>query len=456
MIRSVAKLAMGIFFHKIEVRCRENVPHSGPVVFLANHPNSIMDALVLGVVTKRKVNYLGHAGLFSNKLKSRFLQSSGVIPVYRLQDAPEKMDQNVRAFDACYRALENGEAIGIFPEGTSDMLRKVKKVKTGAARIILEAERRNGYALGVKTLPVGLYFFSRSRFRSSVLVNIGRPIDLASYLRLNEEDNHEAVYALTNAIQDQLEKVTVNIRHEELDPFVRDLEVLFQDDLKKELQDLSLNKKTSAVDFFLTQKIAECVEYYYKHDRQRVEHLKNGIEGYKRKLERLHLEDAMLKEKRGLARLFRSSAQKFWLAISGLPVAAYGIINNALPYLIAESVAKKYIDDRTKILTALLIGGGGAFVFFYAVQTLLVWYFWDVFWAWIYLALLPATGFFAIAYLKQIRSEKQLLSLSFVMFTNRHLLNKLRRERTRLLMEMNQAREEYGKVMGLETSLKAP
>jgi hypothetical protein len=406
------------------------------------------------VVTKRKVHYLGHAGLFSNKLKSWFLQNSGVIPVYRREDAPEKVEQNVHAFDACYRALETGEAIGIFPEGTSDMLRKVKRVKTGAARIILETERRNSYALGVKVLPIGLYFFSRSRFRSRVLVNIGRPVDLEPYFELNEQDNHEAVYALTNEIQDRLEKVTVNIRHEELDPFVRDLQTLFQEDLKKEWQDLSASRKSSAVDFFLTQKIAECVEYYYEHDRQRVENLKNRIEVYKRKLKRLHLKDAVLKEQQGMAQILLSGAKKLWVSIPGLPIAAYGILNNALPYFITEHIAKKFIDDRTKILTALLVGGGGAFLIFYTVQTLLVWYFWGLFWSCIYLVLLPATGFFAIAYLKQIRSNKSLLSLSFFMFTNRHLLNKLRRERGRLLKEMNQASEEYGKLMELETSLK--
>ena len=90
-IRVTMKIAMAVFFQKIEIRHGENVPKRGPVVFLANHPNSIMDALVLGVVTNRKVNYLAHAGLFSGKFKSWFLHNSGVIPVYRRQDAPDKM-----------------------------------------------------------------------------------------------------------------------------------------------------------------------------------------------------------------------------------------------------------------------------------------------------------------------------------------------------------------------------
>ncbi len=61
-IRFVVKFAMSVFFQKIELQNGENVPARGPVIFVANHPNSIMDALVMGLVTKRKVNYIGHAG----------------------------------------------------------------------------------------------------------------------------------------------------------------------------------------------------------------------------------------------------------------------------------------------------------------------------------------------------------------------------------------------------------
>ncbi|MFQ5677075.1 MAG: 1-acyl-sn-glycerol-3-phosphate acyltransferase, partial [bacterium] len=199
-IRVVVKTATAVFFQKIELRHVENVPRQGPVIFVANHPNSIMDALVMGLVTKRKVNYIGHAGLFSNKLKDWFLRSCGVIPVYRREDAPEKMDQNVFAFQACYEVLERGGTIGIFPEGTSDMLRKVKRLKTGAARIALEAEARNGYDLGVQIIPIGLYFFSRSRFRSRVLMNVGEPMKLRPYFQLYQKDKVMAVQEITNII----------------------------------------------------------------------------------------------------------------------------------------------------------------------------------------------------------------------------------------------------------------
>ncbi|RMF69365.1 MAG: hypothetical protein D6743_01940 [Calditrichaeota bacterium] len=451
LIRVVVKAAMAIFFQKMEVRHGEVIPERGPVVFVANHPNSIMDALVMGLVTRRKVNYVGHAGLFSNRLKSWFLRSCGVIPIYRKEDAPEKMDQNVYAFEACYRTLEKGETIGIFPEGTSDMLRKVKKVKTGAARIVLEAERRNNYRLGVQIIPIGLYFFSRSRFRSRVLLNVGKPLDLRPYFELNEKDNYEAVARLTAEIQRSLEQLTVNIRHEELDELVRDIELLYRDELKSETAGMLGHSPPTVAEFVLTQKIADCVEYFYERDRERIRQLHEKITLYKRKLKRLHLKDAMVKEKTSFSETVKESMRSMVKALLGFPLACYGIVNNFIPYAITETIAKRFVNDRTKILSALLIGGGVSFLFFYWVQVFAVGFFFGHLWGLIYLVSLPVSGMFALAYVKEVREEQKRISFSFFLFTNRQLFNRMRRERRLLISELDAIKEEYLRVIGLSS-----
>ena len=140
--QKIIKRGIAIFFHKMEIWHRENIPEHGPVVFVANHPSSTMDAFVLVAVTKQRVHYIAHAGLFSNKLKAWLLRSCGVIPVYRHTQKSDKIDRNVEAFRECYDTLERQEAIGIFPEGISDGFRHVRKIKTGAARIVLETEKK--------------------------------------------------------------------------------------------------------------------------------------------------------------------------------------------------------------------------------------------------------------------------------------------------------------------------
>lgn len=447
LTRAIIKIALKIFFQKIDIRHGENIPREGPVLFVANHPNSIMDALVLGVVVGRKVNYIAHAGLFRNPLMRWFLRSNGVIPVHRRQDDPEKMDQNVSTFEACSEVLERGEAIGIFPEGTSDMVRKVKKVKTGTARILMETEARNNYELGVKLIPIGLHFYSLSHFRSRVMANFGEPIDTAPYIKMYREEGFEGVRALTNTIQERLEALTVSVRNEELDDFVRDVEQIYRDELKQlSAENRKAKDKAYREDFVISKAIAECVQFYYDHDAARVRQIQEQIAAYKRKLNKLHLRDNMLKESVSHKELWRQATRAYVKAALGFLPAVYGIINNFIPYRIAEGFAKKFSFERTKILTALLLGGGLAFLLFYALQTSVVYMIWGATWALLYLLSLPVSGFYALAYVTLMREQKKKISFSFFIFTNRALIARMRRQRRALILQLNEIRDEYVKI----------
>jgi glycerol-3-phosphate O-acyltransferase/dihydroxyacetone phosphate acyltransferase len=455
-LQNVIKIALAIFFQKIEIRHGENVSKQGPVLFVANHPESQMDAFVISSAIKRKVHYIGHTGLFANRLRAWLLRSCGVIPVHRHRGTSDMVDRNVEAFQECYEVLERGDVIGIFPEGVSDMPRRVKKIKTGAARIVLESERRNRYRLGVRLIPVGLHFFSRSRFRSKVLVNVGRAIDLQPYFALHENDNFNAVNRLTAQIQSNLEHLTVHVQHTELDRFIKDIEDIYRDELMTQtLADHKSSKKLVA-EFVITQKIADCVAYYHEHDPQKVRDMEEKISGYRRKLKRLHLKDIMVKERTSIKKLFKAELTGIAKVIIGFPLAAYGVLNNFIPYRITEYIARRFIDDKTKILMALFLGGGITFILFYCAQVLLVWYLEGYIWAIFYLITLPPSGFFALGYIKEIRKIQERVSFSFFLFTNRHLIGKMRRARNALISEMNVCKDEYMELMNRTTSKKIP
>lgn len=451
-LQNIIKAALAIFFQKIEVRHGENIPKRGPVLLAVNHPDSQMDAFVLSAVIKRKVHYIGHAGLFANKMRGKLLRSCGVIPVYRKHGNADGMDRNVEAFQECYGILERGGVIGIFPEGISEISRRVKRIKTGAARIVLETERKNNYSLGSKLIPVGLHFFSRSRFRSRVLVNVGRPIDLQPFFSLNEKDNVDAVSRLTARIQNSLEHLTVNVQHSELDRFVKDIENIYRDELMIQTMADHKSSKKIVAEFIITQKIADCVGYFHQNNPQKVRDMEEKISAYKRKLRRLHLKDIMVREKTSIKKLFKAELAGIVRAIAGFPFAIYGVLNNFVPYRVTEFIVKKFIDDKTKILMALLFGGGITFILFYSAQVSLVWFIAGYPWAILYFCTLPVSGFFALKYGKEIRQIQERVSFSFFLFTNRHLIGKMRRTRNMLIREMNYCKDEYLETMKRENS----
>lgn len=439
----LAKLGLSLFFQKIEVRHGENIPDKAPVILASNHPSSQMDAMLISTITSRMVHHIAHAGLFSRRFRAWFLRSSGVIPVRRRQGAEDAPDRNVDMFASCFEVLERGGALSIFPEGVSDARRRVKKIKTGAARIALDAERKNGYTLGVQLIPIGLHFFSRSRFRSKVLVNVGRSIDLKPFFGVNEQNGQEAVRRVTEALQKHLEDLTINIKYPELEEFIRDLDIIYRDELLSEAPQGGKVSTKTVEDFVLSQKIAECVEYYHERDPRLVQNMREKVDLYKRKLKRCRLKDAMLKERQKPGGILRRELFNITKALWGFPFACYGIINNYIPFRFTGQLAKRYLSERSKILMALFLGGSAAFLTCYAIQVFAVWLNWGAVWASAYFASLPISGFFALGYLKRVREERERISYSLFLFTRRHLVGKMRYARKQLISELDRIKDEY-------------
>src|SRR5262245_14422098 len=111
-VRAFGRFWIKRFFRKIEVLGKENII-SGPVIFAINHPNNLIDTLVVAYAIERKIHYLATAQLFRNKITSLFLHNMGVIPVYRKQDDTSHGEKNISMFQACYDILKQGGAIGI-------------------------------------------------------------------------------------------------------------------------------------------------------------------------------------------------------------------------------------------------------------------------------------------------------------------------------------------------------
>ena len=102
--------------------------------------------------------------------------------------------------------MEGNNSLMLFPEGTSYHELKLRKIKTGGARIALSVEKKNNYDLGVRIIPIGLYYSNPSKFRSKIYVNTGGLIDVRDFKETYEKDEVAGVQALTRRIKESLEK----------------------------------------------------------------------------------------------------------------------------------------------------------------------------------------------------------------------------------------------------------
>ena len=106
------------FWYRPTVIGKENIPNEGAIVLAGNHIH-IMDQCNVIISTKRKLHYMAKKEYFDDKKVAWFFRLVGCIPVDR-----SKKDENAK--HSALKVLENNHALGIFPEGTRNGLKKEK------------------------------------------------------------------------------------------------------------------------------------------------------------------------------------------------------------------------------------------------------------------------------------------------------------------------------------------
>jgi 1-acyl-sn-glycerol-3-phosphate acyltransferase len=218
-------IKIGLFFlHKnIAVYGKENIPKKGAVIFVGNHQNALIDAILIPTTTKRNIYFLSRASAFKNKLVSKFLQSLNMIPVYRIRDGIKTIQNNAKTFEQCFEILKTKEAIEIFAEGEHHLKRRVLPFKKGFARIILGTLQKYPN-LEIQIIPVGFNYDSHLNFPSSVSIYYGKPILANKFITPNNQDVRFA--NLINEVSSALKKLTLHIEDSDnYDQIIQKLEL---------------------------------------------------------------------------------------------------------------------------------------------------------------------------------------------------------------------------------------
>jgi 1-acyl-sn-glycerol-3-phosphate acyltransferase len=184
-VRILARTLLVLFFRRVEVSGLENLPPQGGGLLLAWHPNGLIDPALLLATFPGRVVFGARHGLFRWPLLGSLLRAVAV-PIFRRQDLPAGGDSaaarrgNEASLAALAEAVLGGKFAVLFPEGDSHDEPHPLALRTGAARLLVDASRRAGRAPLV--VPVGLHYDRKRFFRSRALVEYHPPLDLAAEL----------------------------------------------------------------------------------------------------------------------------------------------------------------------------------------------------------------------------------------------------------------------------------
>lgn len=464
-LRLFLKGAANVFFVDIESVDEDRIPETGPLIFVANHPNSIMDTVILGTRTPRQVHYMARSGLFANPVVRFIFNRCGVIPVYRQQDNPTKTGSNVEAFQAAWDVLARGGCIGIFPEGRNAPERHVRDLKTGTARIALGAEARHDFELGVKIVPVGLNFEDRDRFLSRVIVSFGLPIDARDYRAAWVADERATVRRLTDDIQGALRNEVVHVGELRSVEFVKDIEAIYGqtlfdslstvardnpeytspllDSLRAREGDAVARDRDLVERLYLKQRLAAALEYFEGVSPERVEHVRQQLQSYKENLAQFRLR-VNFSDRLPDTLSMRHDAVKFTLyAVLLAPIFLWGLVNNIAPFWLTRVVSRRTPEEAMRAITALLVGIV-LFAVAWTAQGYAVWYVTDSALATLlYLASLPFAGVFALRYRRQVARYRGQIVVRTLVSTRSAMFRDLLAQREQLIDELEAMRQTF-------------
>lgn len=323
-VKLIVALGVRLYYKEIRVVNREELDQSGPIILIANHPNTLMDAWMLGYVNRRRIHFMAKATFFNSPLKRKLLSTLGIIPINRKSDGVVRGVANKDSFEACYNLLESGQILAIFPEGTSFLERKLRELKTGSARIALEAEARNEGHLGLKVIPIGLNYINADSFRGSVVVHVGKSISVQEYLQEYEVHQGIAAKKLTERFRIELSRVFVTLETEQHEKLGKQLCYLFESKYNEEKGVLN--------SIGLLKQFQERLDVLSVTEPWKIAEIQQLSDELNRSLLLLGIRPDLLDRTYRRTLFLRQFTQSMLFLFSTIPVFIVGLIHNFVPY----------------------------------------------------------------------------------------------------------------------------
>jgi 1-acyl-sn-glycerol-3-phosphate acyltransferase len=349
LIVSLVRLALRIYFQRIEVTGLEHVPLDTPVIFVLNHPNALVDPVFLLCLAPRRVSFLAKAPLFRMPVIGYLVKALDSLPVYRRQDEGQDVTKNEETFVAARKLLAKGGTIGICPEGVSHDEPGLRPIKTGAARIALAAAS-TGEVRNLKIVPAGLYYTSKTSFRSSALLYFGAPLTVTPVqLEPDGSPPRDAIRQLSKEIEQALREVILDARHEEALQTIARAERIFSAEARDGEND-SLTDELR-----LQQRFIKAYSILEGRQPERLRRLEQRMIRFEEELNQAGVDAEEFSPPASTWSVFKSIVKRSLLFLLMLGPAIIGAVAHYPAYRLGGYLATKFSRDSEDVISTIKI-----------------------------------------------------------------------------------------------------
>ena len=181
-------------FRQYKVVGTENIPQNAACIFAANHTNTLMDALVPLSMNPEKKVFIARGDIFKKPFIAKLMHFCRILPIYRIRDGYKSVkDNNAEIIEKAVDVVHDEVKLFLFPEATHRTKHSLRQLSKGIFHIALKANNDFGHEKPVYIVPTGIEYGDYFRYRSTVLINFGEPINVTEYVNQHKEDTEAII-----------------------------------------------------------------------------------------------------------------------------------------------------------------------------------------------------------------------------------------------------------------------
>ncbi len=339
------------YYRKIAIFNAHLIPRNRSVIVAPNHQNALMDAMAFVSQPPKQRVFLTRADVFKNPLIQRILFFLKMLPIFRIRDGRSSLQKNDEIFNTAVQILHNKKSpLFMFPEGNHGDKRRLRPLVKGIFRIAFLAQERYKDQPGVVIMPVGLDYEHYQKFGKNLLVNYGRPIEVADFWKEYEENPNLATNKLREKLAEQMRRCMIDIQSEEYYDTYMHLREIYRPSLINRL----ILKDGNLLHHFQTDKhLIEKLDITLSANPERIEKIHTLTQEYVFLREKLNLREWVFRKTKysWLSILLRLLA-----SILLLPLFLFGVLNNWPNFFLPIRFAKKIKDTQFRSTAAWGMG----------------------------------------------------------------------------------------------------
>lgn len=379
-----------LFYRKVKVIGKENIPKDKPLIFAPNHQNALMDPLAMIFSVPKQIVFLARGDIFKGKFLIAFLTLIKILPVYRQRDGKDGLRKNEKVFQDSVDYISKGGAFCLFPETQHNPHRNLRPLKKGIPRIAFQGLKASDYKLDIQIIPTGIYYENKDDSQSYMQIQYGKPISVKDYIERVKENEKKAMSELS---QDMTPKIKALIMDVPEDEFY---------DLKEQIRSFYSGR------WMKLQSIKAFDQNRFFSDQNLMESLNNMVltDDLISKIKRL----CYLRQKHNwkiktvvdsisVSALFVKLIALFLL----LPISIYGIVINTVPFMISSYIKRKLLKDPQFKSTINFVVGAVIMPIYFLLLSLFSWIFIEAYQVPILFFSMLILSYFSYRYLKSLK-----------------------------------------------------